>query len=292
MSFTSLFTHLAPSFPTQRSARSITGYLISIATSPVVAWFMLSTFTALADGKALRYAQLALPKPGYPDHYSLQGSTDEDGSATEHAKFIKRYGQKSSLLREVKRDTQAVIESLSNVATTIDYLVFKSAAKIMQFAYSHLPIIRQPKIQPRSQPQPQPPTLTIPSVLLSTSDTLIQSPASDHTAPTSPAHNQSPPGAYLPATSTTATSPQLSLSSDLNLISPIETTNVQRNTRSGSTETLHMQVEVNSTARGAAIFSSSFSASPRAAEDAPETADTDELQGLFPKYIHGPPSRH
>jgi len=78
---------------------------------------------------------------------------------------------------------------------------------------------------------------------------------------TTPRQQDSPPSTQTP-------SPELSPTSDeedILLRALDEHTTVQITTRTGSTDTLHMNVEVNGTAPGAPVFTSSFSASPRPA---------------------------
>lgn len=106
---------------------------------------------------------------------------------------------------------------------------------------------------------------------------LSSSLARRHQDPDTTTPQSSPPSTRTP-------SPPLSPSSDEEdiLMRALDEHNtVQITTRTGSTDTLHMNVEVNGTAPGAPVFTSSFSASPR-----PAIVETVEVEKVTSKLCY------
>jgi hypothetical protein len=235
----SLLRLFIPSTPTTWTFRSTLGFLFSILFSPVSLHISLSFLSIHLERLLARYTWSLLPRPGSPDTSSQRGlalgiSTGENSS------FVRRMPPES-FTSEFRKDYQILVSKVKTLRSYIDFTPLKRLGTIFYPA---------PSLAPQQQPTEAPPQP--PSLLPQSANTIQTNPVS------------------IPSPSSTATpSPTLSTSSSfqapLNNSRPdsSEPPTVQVTTRTGSTDTLHMSVEVLPTTSGAPIFTSSFSASPR-----------------------------
>lgn len=273
LSVASLSPLLFPPIPQAWTLHSSLSYGIGICLSPLPVFLGFRYVANHLDTHLLRYTRLLLLRPDCPDDCSLKAYTEQPntvvGLTMDHIKH------KTSFTDEITKDFLTLIDLITDLRVrlrkilpalprpavigdpsdfTIQDMIGEDAPYLAQLAYPHNDPYNTP-----SNPSPRSPEL------------ITELPTNRETSTT-------PPPTSLPVTpsnhrafhspSTAPSSPLLSASTDSEeyLLRTLEAANpVQITTRTGSTDTLHMNVEVNGTDPGAPVFTSSFSASPRAA---------------------------
>ena len=236
--------------------------------------------SSILDYKVARYAFLTIPRPDNPETHSIKGFTDYyDGSY--HRSSISgtrgnaRTSGNVSLLSEIKKDLEDFFNTLVNFGTGCKSR-FKNAIKSREHIdkqASSAPRVETSFIEQLSDDEMDTDQIRVP-----TGNTSLQ--------PGTAEEASGRPSGAIPATtsnsSTTTPSLQSFESDDEGPITSEPTNNtVQITTRTGSTDTLHMNVEVNASVPGVPVYTSSFSASPRSVV---ETVVTKVVKGVAIPY--------
>lgn len=256
-----------PVLPAQFTLGSSMALVASFVLSPLPLYWILSQYREWIDRKAYSYLREVIPKPENPDSCSIKGAMEDklDGETIPGLGSMKDYNEfenrePSTLLGEIKKDLRAVLHRLRAVtglwtvrpedeedrpiaelgspAVLIEYIEINPQASQESEAQA-----RQTTSPSIHLPEPRPPFSTI-----DLNDNGLPAALSDPAAPDQPA------------------SPSSSLASAEAMIPEpgIGSTTVQVTTHAGSTDTLHMNVEIAGRVPGSApIYTSSFSASPR-----------------------------
>ena len=241
---------LLPQLPHYNGLWNLPAYGLAILTSPLSMFLWSEYYNNLFDDSLTRYTRAAIPRPDNPDNVSVKIHT-EDGITTSTSPVDEYPRLQGSLGNEIRKDLAKCLESLyvaRAVARQFVRTLFRGKRPTVEFPER----IVETEHDARG--------LDVPNRIEGTSS-LSPSPreAFDRTAnvagPPSQVngqHGSAPP----PPTSVTSSA----VSDEGSPI--IQPSNVQIRTRTGSTSTLHMEVEINTQVRGAP-FTSNFSASSR-----------------------------
>lgn len=281
-----------PTLPTVLTPRSFIQYSISLVLSPIGAYTIYKYFPLVPEQKLLAYSAMILPRPENPDAYSQKVSSEEiswfedlDNSPYMDVQSRAKFRRSGSLAKEIKKDVKELINSLVTVG--LDWRdrlrrAFEPNASEKTMAEEpsgkSTEAIEATEDDPSTQngteiSPPQLPTLPIiisgvdqpfqTTLITGETNTLRQEPTSrsrHQPLTTSPVHSPTP---------------SVSSGDESPTVQELDTNIVQVTTRTGSTDTLHMNVEFNAALPGVPVFTSSFSASPRQA--IAETATAHEI---------------
>lgn len=255
-----------PVVPADLNIGSSVAFLTSLVLSPLSLYWILSQYRERCDRKAYSYLREVIPKPENPDSCSIKGAMEDelDGDTIAGLGSMKDYNEyehreTSTLLGEIRKDLRAIVQRLRAATGFLtvhpeddqDRAIGESESPAVYVEYvetnpqASLESYGQPLQLPIDLPDPLPRFLPV--------DQYDEDP---------PAARPEPPSQDQPA------SPSTSLASaEVTVPEPgVEPTAVQVTTHAGSTDTLHMNVEIAGRLPGAApLYTSSFSASPRAA---------------------------
>ncbi|KAI4122870.1 MAG: hypothetical protein LQ347_006357, partial [Umbilicaria vellea] len=259
-----------PVLPAKISVGSSIAFLASLILSPLPLYWIFSQYKGWCDRKAYSYMREVIPKPENPDGYSIEGAMEDEldgetiaglGSMKDYNEFEHR--EATTLLGEIRKDLRAMVQRLRAAAG------FRTAPpedeEDMPVDEPDSPVvyIEQPETNPQASLEPEvyasqttPPSIHLPE-------------SHPGFSPLDLDENDLPPPPPEPVTpADEPTSPSSSLASAEAMIPEPSTgpTAVQVTTHAGSTDTLHMNVEIAGRVPGAApLYTSSFSASPRPA---------------------------
>ena len=274
-SFKSLSWLLLPPLPTQWNLRSSLGFAIGIGLSPVSLFLGLNTITIRYDSILTRYARIALPRPNSPDDSSMKGYRQEPSGVYDSAMTLPRL--KSSVVDELKRDLKYTVGLFVELRDRLHFdRLVTEVRKAFQLPNDFLHGLRRSnqRVESRTEVRTQMP----PSATSDATDRQNFSSNAGFELGTIAIPESDP--------STAAPSPHPSVSSeeeeDAFSHGLDEHNRVQLTTRVGSSDTLHMHVEVNGAAPGDPVFTSSFSASPRAT--VAETVIIEQVEGSCSAY--------
>ncbi|MCJ1251174.1 hypothetical protein MMC30_008405 [Trapelia coarctata] len=255
-SLTFLSLALFPSIPTRWDFRSSLRFLMDVGKSPIALYLGMRYVMEPLEMKIRRYAFSLVPRPDCPDEYSRM-SIDMELSNS-----ISLSMSTGSFREEVENDIAAL---------RIRLMLLKS--QISQFRRRFLRGIQRLTGSQAAEPGAESQQPRIVHIAVDDANGHLSS----SLARRHPNFDTAAPQPSSPSTRTP--SPSLSASSDeedVLMRALEEQTTVQITTRTGSTDTLHMNVEVNGTAPGAPVFTSSFSASPR-----PTIVETVEVERVI-----------
>ena len=269
LSWSSLSPIIFPSTPTYWTLRSSFSFLVGIGLSPLSLMFAMNYLSTYLENRIRRYARMALPKPDCPDEYSKKGNEDDGSPAFSSL-------ETGSLTAEIKKDVQAILDSVTNITAIIDF------RRLNQVFFCVLNIFSDRSQACQDTPDPQLDDTNLRQPML-----VGQAPHNEHTSThhinrglysTDP--NISTPATESPSTRTPSPQPSASSGFDEVMQRALDENNlVQVTTRSASTDTLHMNVEVfNGPTPGAPVFTSTFSASPR--PTVVETIELEQIDGM------------
>lgn len=277
-----------PVLPATLTLASSTSFLTSLALSPLPLYWILSQYREWYDRKAYSYMREVIPKPENPDGCSIKGAMEDEldgetiaglGSMKDYNEFEHR--EPTTLLGEIRKDLRAMVQRLRAAAGFRTAPLEDEDDTSIEEPDSPLVYIEHAETNPQASPEseghpaqtpPRPIHLPEPHPGFSPFDLLDD----DDTPAT-------PPEPAVPAEHPTSRSSSLA-SAEATIPEPdIGPTAVQVTTHAGSTDTLHMNVEIAGRVPGAApLYTSSFSASPRPA--AVETAKQPPRAGKSRSY--------
>ena len=272
------FTYtLLPPIPIRWTLQSCLGYIASFALSPL-AVFTLWHSVSNANSNLLGYASAVLPRPNNPDIYSVKGTAPQSSfydsvtgleSSNGAAKVKSR--NNATLVSEIKTDILAVFNTVLELGANVTHRI-KDTVRLVQnkaeSAKSAVSASRQKGNTGVMEDQPSP----APS-------SLVEAPPRQDSNRAFELHELQSMDAAASSLSTATPSPTSSVSGDeenMTLVLAPSTNAVQITTRTGSTDTLHMNVQFAPIA-GVPVYTSSFSASPRPA--IVETVVVQEIDG-------------
>jgi hypothetical protein len=225
-------------------------YGFQLLTSPVVSFLGMYYFTDGIKYKLNNYARATMPRPDNPDNASFKlGPTDASGGSAPVLDYPKFQG---SLRQELQKDMMSIVEGLTTLRQK-----FKNNLRGLFFR--RRPTVDFPDIAFEDQTS---------QTALAPSDHMTNNPSSGVDEEDRAFDPREGPPLIVTVGSSTATpnSPLLTpTSSEEPDLGIGEQSNVRVRTRTGSTSTLHMDVEFNAPERGGPIVTSSFAASPRPA---------------------------
>ena len=269
LSWSSLSPILIPSTPSSWTLRSSLAFLMGIGLSPLSLMLAMNYLSTYPENRVGRYARMALPKPDCPDEYSMKGNEDDDSPAFSSL-------ETGSLKTEIQKDFQAVLDSITDLTAVMDFRRLGQALFRVLDIFSGRPQACQSTLDPQTD------DISLQQLRLMRQASHDEPPSLQHA---SARIENMDPNTYTSATespSTRTPSPQPSASSDLDEVMQRaldENNMVHVTTRSASTDTLHMNVEVfNGPAPGAPVFTSTFSASPR--PTVVETIEVEQIDGM------------
>ncbi|MCJ1471836.1 hypothetical protein MMC13_000477 [Lambiella insularis] len=285
LSLASLSPLLFPPVPQVWSLHSSLIYALGICVSPLPMLIGLRYVISHLDTQLLRYMRLLLPRPDCPDNFSLKAYTEQPNSVVGMA--IDHIKHQSSFADEIKKDFHNLMDKISelkarlrNILQASLYPTADSNPRVLAIeecvAYNDYLQRLADQRSRRNHPHNTPSDSSISLAgMLAELPTNLEASTTPSTTPPFPIPSATPSPTTPPnepPTSTATPSPPLSASTDNEeqLLRALESSNpVQITTRTGSTDTLHMNVEVNGADPGVPVFTSSFSASPRAAAAQP-----------------------
>lgn len=250
-------------------------FLLSLFCSPLSSYLILSQYRERSDRKAYSYMREALPKPENPDSCSIKGAMEDelDGETIAGLGSLKDYNEyehreRTTLFSEIRKDLRAMVQrlrALTGFSTTSpedeeDRPIDEPDSPAVYI--EHVGANPQASLEPeREAPQTTPPSIHLPEPhphfstidLIDDELPIVPSPPAAQDQPISPTSSLASAEAMIPDPGTGSTA-------------------VQVTTHAGSTDTLHMNVEIAGRTPGAApLYTSSFSASPRPAPIEPPT---------------------
>ena len=106
---------LIPPIPTSWNARSLFGFTVLLASSPLVLLAALDYVSDMMNALLTRYVRISLPIPSNPDEYSIKACPDgphmrDNISRTEAQRH-------STLTTEINKDMWNLVESFANIPT-------------------------------------------------------------------------------------------------------------------------------------------------------------------------------
>ncbi|MCJ1323820.1 hypothetical protein MMC10_000481 [Thelotrema lepadinum] len=246
----SCLSPLLTPLPSQWNRRTSGVFAASFVTSPFITFLCMFYFTDKVKGRLCSYARASIPRPDNPDQDSFKLGID-DGS-TGAAPVLDYPKFQGSFHQEIQKDVQYVLDGL----TSIRYR--------MRSHFRWLFDRRRPSVSfPPVRLQDVPPSTYAQDHRGPPSSELLPSQGT-YDRPNLPP--SLPPIVPAESSTVTSTSPLLTpTSSEDPDISSSEPSNVRIRTRTGSTSTLHMDVEFSPPNRGGPVLTSSFAASPRPA---------------------------
>ena len=235
-----------------QSQPNVTQIALGVLLSPAVTFLLAEYVYDILDDSLTRYVRAAIARPDSPDSLSFKLKT-EDGTTTSASPVSEFPTLQGSVREEIGKDISNAIESF--------YVARAKLRQIVRGLFRHKrPAVEFPDRVEEIQLSPRQSSSTDDAYQLSRlnivppasrSGARVSLPYVTHDADTVP-----PPES--PMTDSTASEEAESLA--------IQPSNVQIRTRSGSTSTLHMDVEINAPVEGAIPLTSSFSSSPHAME--------------------------
>ena len=249
---------------------------MSLLLSPL-AVFTLWNYVSNVNANLSRYASAMLPRPDNPDICSIKSTTPQSsfydsvtGLESSNGLAKGRGRTNATLLSEVKKDMTAAFDTILELGANVTHRI-KDTMRIVrnQIASAKTAI-------PKSGQEGK--TDITENQLLPISGSPAEGPPRQDSARHIERHEPRPIDAAAPSLSTATPSPASSVSDEENMTLVLEpsTNVVQITTRTGSTDTLHMNVEFAPVA-GVPVYTSSFSASPRPA--VVETVLVQEVDG-------------
>ena len=250
----SYFIPLLPTYPSvvYGNHPAKTQIALGLLLSPVVTFIWAEHVYDLLNDWFTRYVRAAVPRPDNPDSLSFKLKA-EDGTMTSASPVTEYPTFQGSVRGEMQKNLSKVIESFYIARAKIRQFVrslFRHKRPAVEFPDRVEEIQLSPRqsssIDDENQPSrvdPDPPATRVgapvPLPYAMNNAEIVPRPDSPMTDSTASEEAGSP------------------------IIQP---SNVQIRTRSGSTSTLHMDVEINAPVEGAVPLTSSFSSSPRAME--------------------------
>ncbi|MCJ1253134.1 hypothetical protein MMC24_000941 [Lignoscripta atroalba] len=260
--FTSTSPIQIPLLPAQWTPRTFVAYVISLGSSPLLLCAAHRHIDNVLVSKLLEYAQIAFPRPENPDMCSIKAARDADlddatvpglGFSIEHGVFKSR--PRLTLFGVIKKDFQAAIRRLLATGEDMRQRVNGMLTKpLADEGGTRVSLIRSNEAEEETLQEQSITPLGLSPAAEGPTDTTEISFSAD----------VNPSRVPVEGSSTATPSPQLSATEDEDIVtSEPGNTFVQIRTRAGSTDTLHMNVEINGAIPGAPTYTSSFSASPR-----------------------------
>ena len=247
----SYFQPMLPPLPTIWNRRSLGSYAASLVFSPLATYTYMTIFHITVNSKLGVYTRAGLPRPDNPDSASMRLGDDPDTAMT--APVLEYPKLQGSVHQEFNKDLQHIRASIKRVESFV-------LSSYRQLSYIlGVPTVSSSTMESHADTRAHP--VRFAQDPLSPTTTPLESPEQN------PAINPGIHPAQTQLSSSTSTpSPPRSPTSSQDPDSPaLEPSNVQIRTRTGSTSTLHMDVEVNAPLNGGPVFTSSFAASPRPA---------------------------
>ncbi|MCJ1396024.1 hypothetical protein MMC18_008911 [Xylographa bjoerkii] len=305
----SLSPLLYPAVPSHWNLRTSLGFAIGICTSPLPLLLGFQYVNRQVDAYLLSYARIVVPRPDCPDEISKSAYDEHPTNLDAWSMELNRH--KRSLLDEIKSDLRVARDQFENlrIRLGLDWPVrdirhffvvsrqepCSSVNTDRQALHGTTRIVGSPiQLQERQPPTQSTSNLEGGSVTGELHTRIDESnmpeiTTAHHIQDHQPSQRLSNPSlgtgdvastsniaGRRGSRSTATPSPQLTASTDEEevMMRALEEDNpVQITTSAGSTDTLHMNVEVNGTSPGEPVFTSSFSASPR-----PTLVETVEVQ--------------
>ncbi|KAL9122332.1 MAG: hypothetical protein Q9187_001105 [Circinaria calcarea] len=272
------FTYiLLPPLPIRWTPQSCLEYTVSFVLSPLTV-FTLWNYVSNVNANLSRYASAMLPRPDNPDVCSIKGTTPQSsfydsvtGLESSNGLAKSKGRTNATLFSEVKKDMTAAFDTVFELGANVTHRI-KDTMRIVrnQIASAKIAI-------PNSGQEGK--TDMMENQLLPASGPSAEGPPRQDSARNIERHELRPMDAAAPSLSTATPSPASSVSDEeenMTLVLEPSTNVVQITTRTGSTDTLHMNVEFAPVA-GVPVYTSSFSASPRPA--VVETVLVQEVDG-------------
>ena len=249
------------------------------------------------DSKLRQYARHLVIRPENPDHISIESATEQQldeegmipGLERPRTKDLYRNRGWASLSSQIKADIQGTVDDLCTIGHKLQDQVLSIVSYVWYFHN-----------QTVTSSQRRSPSTSISEDGLAKFITAELAPpiiTGTTTPPGEPSRGPSAPIVLEPDRTTRSEAPSPSLSASNNsdqdhhlVFEPIDNNNnVQVITRAGSTDTLHMNVEINANSAGAPTYTSSFSASPR--PTVVETTLVTEQEVEDAEVVEGPKHR-
>ena len=272
--FTSI---LFPPLPIRWTPQSCLRHTASFALSPI-AVFTLWHYASNVNGNLLKYASAVLPRPDNPDMCSVKGTAPQSsfydsvtGFESSNSAYKIKSRHNATLISEIKMDFLAVLDTVLELGANLTHRI-KDTINLVQNKTESAKTVFSGTGQ-KGQ------TDTVADQLLPAPSSSVEAPPRPDSTPGVETHDLQSVDAVAPSVSTATPSPTSSVSGEeenMTLVLEPSTNVVQITTRTGSTDTLHMNVEFAPIA-GVPVYTSSFSASPRPAMV--ETVVVQEIDG-------------
>ena len=236
----SFFRHTLPPMPLIWNGNSVLSWGIAAATCPATVFLGMQFFSASMLSKSTTYALSTMPRPDYPDEASYRITRDEFFEGQE--RVLNRLRHQTSLQAEIRKD----IASLKRTLVDIN-LQFRNVWR--KYVLGKRPSVGFPEDVDNEA---------------SLDVYIIPEPVSGAQGSTGPVQMPTPL-ALAGSTTITPNSPLLTPTSseEESDFNEANTSNVRIRARSGSTSTLHMDVEFTTTDQiGGLVHTSSFASSP------------------------------
>ena len=253
LSLVTFWRSLIPTAPNGWTLESLTSFTISLFLSPISLYFCMRPIEYVFETVLPKYARVAIPRPDNPDQFSERGATDEDFPISSVGGPVSKEGRYSrTVIGEITQDVRIIFKAAHDYCSSVGSGLFR------------IPLFHLFKFKPQLSSQPFPHSHHSDSHCRRRPGTDDNPwPSESHVETTRSGAEREVDATSAPDQPSAATpSPRLSLSST-DSENPQADNAVQVTTRAGSTDTLHMNVEVNGTAAGAPVYTNSFSASPR-----------------------------
>ena len=318
---TSLAPLLYPDVPSQWSLRKIIGFAMGTCISPLPLLLGIHYFNRHLDAYLLSYARIVVPRPDCPDETSKRAYDEHPTNLDAWSMELNRGNR--SLLDEIKSDLGVAMNQVEILRTRLglnrsirNICHFFSVSRrgrssttrtVSENLYGPSRVVGSAVHSPENRHELQPTANSGGSSApgefhARTEERRIPGITTAHHIPD---HQLSGQSNSLPlvedevtgtgniadrrqSRSTATPSPQLTASTDEEeiMMRALEQDNpVQITTSAGSTDTLHMNVEVNGASPGEPVFTSSFSASPR--PTLVETVEVQHVEGSFyPAFLY------
>ena len=246
------FTPLLPQLPSAWTRASTATFFSKLATSPFITFLCMFYFTDVVKSKLCSYSRAALPRPDNPDRASFRFEIDNEASGT--APVLDYPRLQGSLWEELQKDIENFVGKLR--------LLHQKVAN----GLGCLPIGRQSSVTfPKSECTAAEISTAndAESLQLRERESADSQPVrSSESVQVASTGMTAPPGSSTVSSTSPLLTPTSSEDPEESLGEP---SNVRIRTRTGSTSTLHMDVEFNAAERGGPVVTSSFAASPRPA---------------------------
>ena len=250
--------------------RSYLAFAVSLSLSPVPLFFASDCVSNALNNKMTSYAVIAIPGPDRPDNFSTKAYEDHNDVFERSGSSAKnRASGNVSLMSEIKKDLKDLVNTLVDISTSCRTYFsntikrkkapYEKSSSSTNFETSFIEHLNDEELGTNHPLTParlaslRPSTAVEVSDQINDSTPIIASSSSTRTPSPSSFESEDEEDPQTPSPSNNA---------------------VQITTRTGSTDTLHMNVEFNASVPGAPVYTSSFSASPRSG--AVETVVTEE----------------